>query len=66
VNPGDILRGDADGVVCIPKSREDEVLAVAEQIDVAEQKIRAMLEEGKTITEARAAMKYHSLQTPDR
>ena len=64
VNPGDILRGDADGVVCIPKSREEEVLATAEQIDAAEMKIRAMLEEGKTITEARALMKYHSLQTP--
>lgn len=64
VNPGDILRGDADGVVCIPKSREEDVLATAEQIDAAEMKIRAMLEEGKTITEARALMKYHSLQTP--
>ena len=64
VNPGDILRGDADGVVCIPKTREEEVLAVAEQIDAAEARIRAMLEEGKTITEARALMKYHSLQTP--
>lgn len=66
VNPGDILRGDADGVVCIPKSREEEVLAVAEQIDAAEAKIREMLEQGKTIGEARALMKYHSLQTPDR
>jgi hypothetical protein len=25
--------GDADGVICIPKSREEEVLKVAEQID---------------------------------
>ena len=45
-------------------AREKEVLATAEQIDAAEMKIRAMLEEGKTITEARALMKYHSLQTP--
>ena len=66
VQPGDLMRGDADGVVCIPKSREDEVLDVAEQIDAAEAKIRAMLEDGKTIGEARAAMKYHSLQTPDK
>ncbi|MES2627297.1 MAG: RraA family protein [Pseudomonadota bacterium] len=66
VQPGDLMRGDADGVVCIPKSREEEVLAVAEQIDAAETKIRAMLEEGKTIGEARAQMKYHSLQTPDK
>jgi 4-hydroxy-4-methyl-2-oxoglutarate aldolase len=64
VQPGDLIRGDADGVVCIPKSREEEVLAVAEQIDAAEAKIRALLEQGKTITEARALMKYHSLQTP--
>jgi len=66
VQPGDLLRGDADGVICIPKSREDEVLAVAKQIDAAETKIRAMLEAGKTIGEARAEMKYHSLQTPDK
>jgi regulator of RNase E activity RraA len=66
VQPGDLLRGDADGVVCIPQAREEEVLAVAEQIDAAEAKIREMLEQGKTIGEARALMKYHSLQTPNK
>ncbi|MGA0935286.1 MAG: RraA family protein [Pseudohongiellaceae bacterium] len=66
VLPGDLMRGDADGVVCIPAAREDEVLAVAEQIDAAENQIRKYLEDGKTITEARAEMKYHSLQTPDK
>lgn len=66
VQPGDIIRGDADGVVCIPKSREAEVLEVAEQIDAAENQIRKYLEDGKTIAEARAEMKYHSLQTPDK
>jgi len=66
VLPGDLMRGDADGVVCIPAAREDEVLAVAEQIDAAENQIRKYLEDGKTITEARADMKYHSLQTPDK
>lgn len=66
VLPGDLMRGDADGVIVIPQSREDEVLAVAEEIDAAEMKIRAYLEEGKTIAEARAQMKYHSLQTPEK
>jgi regulator of RNase E activity RraA len=66
VQPGDIICGDADGVVCIPQSREDEVLDVAEQIDAAENQIRKYLEDGKTIAEARAEMKYHSLQTPDK
>ena len=66
VQPGDLIRGDADGVVCIPKSREEEVLAVAEQIEEAEARIRALLEAGSTIAEARAQLKYHSLQTPDK
>lgn len=66
VQPGDLIRGDADGVVAIPRSREEEVLAVAEQIEEAEARIRAMLEEGKTIAEARAQMRYHSLQTPEK
>lgn len=66
VLPGDLIRGDADGVVCIPASREDEVLDTAEHIDAAENQIRKYLELGKTITEARAEMKYHSLQTPEK
>jgi 4-hydroxy-4-methyl-2-oxoglutarate aldolase len=66
VKPGDLMRGDADGVVVIPSSREEEVLAVAEEIDKAESAIRKLLEEGKTISEARKLMKYHSLQTPDK
>ena len=66
VNAGDLLRGDADGVICIPQEREDEVLDTAEQIDAAENQIRKYLEEGKTIAEARKEMKYHSLQTPEK
>jgi len=63
VQQGDILRGDADGVVAIPKEHEEAVLAAAEQIDAAEQQIRAMVNEGHTLTEARAKLGYHKLQT---
>lgn len=66
VQAGDLIRGDADGVVAIPRAREEEVLAVAEQIEEAEARIRAMLEDGMSISEARAAMGYHKLQTPDK
>ncbi len=66
VCPGDLIRGDADGVICIPRSREEEVLRVAEEIEAAEARIREYLAEGRTIAEARAAMRYHSLQTPDK
>lgn len=66
VQPGDLIRGDADGVVCIPRAREDEVLTTAEAIDAAETRIRELLAEGKSIAEARAQLRYHSLQTPEK
>ena len=63
VQQGDILRGDADGVVAIPKEHEEAVLAAAEQIDAAEQQIRAMVNDGHSLTEARAKLGYHKRQT---
>jgi regulator of RNase E activity RraA len=63
VAPGDLMRGDADGVLVIPKAHEEAVLAAAEQIDATEQKIRAAIEEGQTLAAARRALGYHSLQT---
>jgi 4-hydroxy-4-methyl-2-oxoglutarate aldolase len=62
VCPGDILRGDSDGVICIPKEREEDVLRVAEAIEVAEAKIRDMVASGMRLDEARKQMKYHELQ----
>ena len=63
VAPGDLLRGDADGVLVIPRAHEDAVLAAAEEIDSIEQRIRALVNEGKTLTEARTQLGYHQLQS---
>jgi 4-hydroxy-4-methyl-2-oxoglutarate aldolase len=63
VLPGDLLRGDADGVVVIPRSREDKVLEVAEHIEVSEQKIRDLVESGLSLREAREKLQYHKLQS---
>ena len=63
VAPGDILRGDADGVVVIPSQHEDEVLAVSEEIDAAEAAIRKSVRAGKRLQEARKEFGYHKLQT---
>jgi regulator of RNase E activity RraA len=63
VNPGDIVRGDSDGVVAIPREHEDEVLAVAEEIDAKEEQIRRAVQEGMTLAEARRQLGYHHLQT---
>ena len=65
VTPGDILVGDSDGVIVIPKSREGEVLDVAEEINASEEKILALLKDGKRLDEARKELRYHKLQTPD-
>jgi regulator of RNase E activity RraA len=63
VAPGDILRGDADGVLVIPRAHEEAVLTAAEEIDATEQNIRKLLDEGKSLAEARRELGYHSLQT---
>ncbi len=63
VNPGDILRGDSDGVVVIPKEHENEVLRVAEEIDSVEGQILKAVKEGSLLVEARKQLGYHKLQT---
>jgi regulator of RNase E activity RraA len=63
VNPGDLLRGDADGVLVIPHAHEDAILAAAEAIDAVEQQIRAAVNDGLTLAEARSRLGYHQLQT---
>ena len=63
VAPGDLLRGDADGVLVIPREHEEAVLAAAEDIDATEQKIRNAINAGKTLAEARRELGYHQLQT---
>jgi len=63
VAPGDIMRGDADGVVVLPRAHEDAVLDAAEEIAAAEDHIRAACRGGMRLDEARRQFKYHSLQT---
>ena len=63
VNPGDIVRGDSDGVVVIPREHESEVLAAAEEIDAKEEQIRRSVQDGMTLAEARRQLGYHHLQT---
>jgi len=63
---GDILRGDADGVVVIPKAHENDVLAVAEEVEAVEGKILAAVREGMRLVDARQKYGYHTLQTRKR
>jgi len=66
VRPGDLLRGDADGVVVIPREHELRVLAAAEQITQAEEHIRETTRSGKRLDEARRQFRYHQLQSREK
>jgi len=63
VMAGDILRGDADGVIAIPQAHENDVLSVAEEIDATEEKIRRAVVDGMRLSDARKQHRYHQLQT---
>lgn len=63
VHPGDILIGDADGIVVVPAASEDEVLEATTSIEEAEDRIRAAVESGERLDETRRRLAYHSLQT---
>ena len=62
VAPGDILRGDSDGVIAIPQVHEEAVLATAEAIYAAEMRIRDAIAGGMRLDEARQQQSYHLLQ----
>jgi 4-hydroxy-4-methyl-2-oxoglutarate aldolase len=47
VAPGDIVHGDADGVVIIPKAHADSVVAAAEILEGIEQKLQTELRTGE-------------------
>ncbi len=63
VQPGDLMRGDADGVLVIPRQHESAVLDAAEDIEQAEQRIRDATRSGMRLDEARKQFRYHQLQT---
>lgn len=63
VAPGDLLKGDTDGVVVLPREHEGAILDAAEEIQAAEERIRAACREGASLREARERYRYHSLQT---
>ena len=62
VCPRDIVIADANGVVVVPRARAREVAETARKIEQVEANIRAQLDQGKTLREAREALGYHTLQ----
>lgn len=63
VRPRDVLIGDADGVVVIPREIEEQVVEVATSIETAEQRIRDAVLAGSRLDQARKELGYHTLQS---
>lgn len=63
VKAGDLMLGDADGVLVLPREHEERILAVAEEIHEVEAAIRAAVRGGQRLDEARNTHGYHKLQT---
>ncbi len=62
VHQEDLLRGDTDGVLVIPRAHEDTILTIAEEIDAVEAAIRRAVDGGLSLREARTRHGYHHLQ----
>lgn len=65
VEPGDLVLGDANGVVVVPRSRETDVIALAEKVHQAEEAICRAVASGMRLDEARRQFRYHELQRRD-
>jgi regulator of RNase E activity RraA len=64
VMPGDLIWGDADGIVVVPAPRADEVLAKALHAREREQRILEAALAGMPLRDARKQFGYHTLQRP--
>jgi 4-hydroxy-4-methyl-2-oxoglutarate aldolase len=64
VRPDDVIVGDADGILVLPRERAEEIATLATEIEAIEGTIsREALENNLRLSEARAKHGYHSLQT---
>ena len=62
VQPGDIMLGSDDGVLVVPKEKEQEILTLAQTISEAEDQILKAALSGMRLDEARKVHNYHELQ----
>jgi 4-hydroxy-4-methyl-2-oxoglutarate aldolase len=62
VRAGDLLLGDADGVVTVPLEAEEQVAAIAAEIAAREEAIVADILTGTSLADARRRHGYHLLQ----
>lgn len=52
IRPGDIIFGDCDGVLCVPRAQEDEIITAALEKVRGESAVRKALQGGMSNVEA--------------
>ncbi len=62
VIPGDLVAGDADGVVIVPARHLEPVVELAQGIERTEQRIVDAVSAGSSLRQARTDLGYHHLQ----
>ena len=62
VQAGDVMLGSDDGVLLVPREKEQEILALAQSISAAEDLILQSALSGMRLDEARKIHKHHELQ----
>jgi 4-hydroxy-4-methyl-2-oxoglutarate aldolase len=62
VAAGQLVIGDADGVLAVPLDLEDQVLEIAAEIHAREERIVEAILSGVSLAQARLAEGYHTLQ----
>jgi len=62
VSPGDIIVGNADGIVVVPQDRAEEIYELAFDIEKIEEKIIIDIKNGISLIDARKSHGYHNLQ----
>lgn len=62
VSPGDIIFGDADGIVVVPASHVKKVIEISLRIEKTEEKIRDAFLQGNTLKDAREKFGYYSIE----
>lgn len=64
VNPGDIVIGDRDGIVVIPRDKVDDVIYQCEHVAQVEEKMHAALLKNCTAAEAKNTIKDKKIPRP--
>ncbi len=64
VRPGDLVMGDDNGVVVVPRKHAEAVLAIARDCKATEERIVAAIRDGADPVEAHQRVRYDQLTTP--